>query len=416
MKVLLVTEYFYPHSVGGTEQYVHELAQGLNAADVDISILTISGSKGIYKYDSFTVYTIPANANHSKNTIAGVTPPDNLDIFTDTINGLRPDIIHFHTLTTSIGIYHYKAANKAGIKVIFTSHIPGNTCLRGDLMKFGKNNCDGKIRLNTCQACYLHSKGLPKVISPTAASLMRILKYPGILSQASAMKKQQLEQIKTICTAVVTMSNWQQKVFLVNGFNTNTLMLSRYTFKEITNTAQASTNGQVINIGFAGRISPEKGLHILIEAFKRLSAQRFTLKIAAIRSASHEEYLSRLLSETKELTNIHWNFEYTPDTINNFYQEINVLCIPSVLNETGPYVMFEAIARHIPAIASNLGGMREWADLNYPVTVYPHHDVNELFRLLNNFPASIASSINYPPNRKGLDLAHEMINVYKNGD
>ncbi|WP_179415177.1 glycosyltransferase [Mucilaginibacter sp. E4BP6] len=411
MRVLLVTDYFYPQSSGGTEKYVYELAQALRVDGIDVIILTISYSSASYQYDQFDVHTIPPNTDNSKTVIAGVIPANNLQSFINKLSELKANVVHFHTLTTSISTYHYQAAKQTGAKVIFTSHIPGNTCLRGDLMRYGKEICDGKVRLNTCLSCYLNARGLPKSISPISAKIMRVLKQPPLLSQASSIKKDHLEKIKTVCSTIVTMSNWQQDVFLINAFNPGQLNLSRHTFKQISNQQEAKASDH-ITIGFAGRISPEKGLHILMEAFKQLDTTRFTLLIAAIKVPAENKYLETLLSESEDSPNIKWDYNYTPDNIGSFYKQLNVLCIPSVCNETGPYVMFESIARHIPVIASNLGGMREWAGLNYPVTTYQYDDSEALAKLLNNLPAYPNTKFNYPPQRTQTDLAQEMIAVY----
>jgi glycosyltransferase involved in cell wall biosynthesis len=411
MRVLLVTDYFYPQSSGGTEKYVHELARGLRADAIDVIILTISESSRSYRFDDFEVHAIPPNTDNRKEVIAGITPANNLQPFIDKLSELKADVVHFHTLTTSINIYHYQAAKQTGAKVIFTSHIPGNTCLRGDLMRYGKEICDGKIRLNTCLSCYLNAQGIPRAISPVAAKAMRMFKQPALLSQASAIKKDHLEKIKTTGSTVVTMSNWQQDVFLINGFNPDQLTLSRHIFKQISE-KQAAKNIGHTTIGFAGRISPEKGLHILIEAFKQLDKTRFTLLIAAIKVPAEGKYLEGLLSASKDSPNIKWHYNYTADNIDSFYKQLDVLCIPSVCNETGPYVMFESIARHIPVVASNLGGMREWAGLNYPVTTYQYDDAGALANLLNNIPGDANTKFDYPPQRTQTDLAQEMITIY----
>jgi len=411
MKVLLVTDYFYPQSTGGTEKYVHELAQGLRADGIDVIILTISESSGSYQFDDFEVHAIPPNTDNRKEVIAGITAANNLQSFIDKLSELKADVIHFHTLTTSISVYHYQAAKQTGAKVIFTSHIPGNTCLRGDLMRYGQEICDGKVRLNTCLSCYINAQGMPKAISPVVAKAMRILKKPRPLSQASAIKKNHLEKIKATCSTVITMSSWQQDVFLINDFNPNQLTLSRHIFKQINQKQEAKNIGHT-TIGFAGRISPEKGLHILIEAFKHLDLNRFTLLIAAIKVPAQAKYLENLLNESKDSPNTKWDYNYTADNIDSFYKQLNVLCIPSVCNETGPYVMFESIARHIPVVASNLGGMREWAGLNYPVTTYQYDDAEELANILNNIPGDSNKKFDYPKQRTQTDLAQEMIAVY----
>jgi glycosyltransferase involved in cell wall biosynthesis len=411
MKVLLVTDYFYPQSSGGTEKYVHELAQGLRTSGIDVVILTLNNPSANYQYDNFEVHTIPPNTDNRKEVIAGVAPANNLQPFINKLSELKADVVHFHTLTTSISVYHYQAAKQTGAKVIFTSHIPGNTCLRGDLMKYGQEICDGKIRVNNCLSCYLNAQGLPKAISPVVANAMRVLKQPSLLSQASAIKKDHLEKIKEACDTVVTMSNWQRDIFLINGFAPDKLLLSRHTFNQISN-QQETKNNHHITVGFAGRVSTEKGLHILIKAFKKLDKNRFTLLIAAIKAPAYAKYLNELINETRNFQNIQWDFNYNTSNIDTFYKKLNVLCIPSVCNETGPYVMFESIARHIPVIASNLGGMREWAELNYPVVTYQFNNADALAILLKEFTNSAVTFYNYPLQRDATDLAMDMLTIY----
>lgn len=413
MRVLLVTDYFYPQSSGGTEKYVYELAQGLHASSVNVVILTIAESSANYFYKEFEVHTIPANTNNSKDVIGGISPGNNIAAFAEKLDELRPDVIHFHTLTTSISVFHYETAKLTGAKIVLTSHIPGNTCLRGDLMRYGKEICDGKVRLNTCLSCYLNARGIPELVSSIIAPMMRTLKQPPILSQASVIKKHHLEIIKDVCSKVVTMSNWQQDVFMINGFAPEQLVLSRHTFKQLGNYSKANTNHPVV-VGYAGRVSPEKGLHILIEAFKRLDTNKFILLIAAIKVPAQGQYFDKLFNETRNLPNVKWSFDYNADTIDTFYKELDLLCIPSVCNETGPYVMFESIARHIPVIASNLGGMKEWSGLNYPVTLYNYDNAEHLYTLLKDFSGSTYTSSDYPPEKNVALLAKEMMDIYAN--
>jgi glycosyltransferase involved in cell wall biosynthesis len=100
MRVLLVTDYFYPQSSGGTEKYVHELARGLRADAIDVIILTISESSRSYRFDDFEVHAIPPNTDNRKEVIAGITPANNLQPFIDKLSELKADVVHFHTLTT----------------------------------------------------------------------------------------------------------------------------------------------------------------------------------------------------------------------------------------------------------------------------------------------------------------------------
>ncbi|MBS1504065.1 MAG: glycosyltransferase, partial [Bacteroidetes bacterium] len=281
MRVLLVSEYFYPRSKGGTEKYVHELARGLRSHAHEVFILTVSDDSAVYDFDGFAVHNIAFCSDKQSRVIANIDPPDNLDAFREVLSNISPDVVHFHTLTTSAGIFHIQAAATMGAKLFFTSHIPGNTCIRGDLMRYGTSGCDGRVRLRGCLSCYMNGRGLPRGLAEPLSVITRTLKSPDPLWRAADIKKELLDQIRETCRFVIVLSEWQRRVYLRNGFTDENLIVSRHIFKKAA-PLRSGNEKTPVTVGFAGRISPEKGLHVLLSAFRRLDASVFKLSIAGI--------------------------------------------------------------------------------------------------------------------------------------
>lgn len=119
---------------------------------------------------------------------------------------------------------------------------------------------------------------------------------------------------------------------------------------------------KTINIGFAGRVAADKGLEYLIDAVAALAKKRpVKLLIAGPKRAVGEErYHSRIdqLAERHKGL-IQFRGTIPPDRMSEFYQQIDVLVLPSV-NRTEAFgmVQVEAMKHGVPVVASDLPGVR----------------------------------------------------------
>jgi glycosyltransferase involved in cell wall biosynthesis len=100
---------------------------------------------------------------------------------------------------------------------------------------------------------------------------------------------------------------------------------------------------------FIGRLSEEKGIAVLLNAFKDLP---FLLKIAG------EGPLKDLvLNSTKQSSNIIYLGSLTNEKVTEELQKTQALIFPSVWYEGMPMTILEAFSTATPVIASNLGAM-----------------------------------------------------------
>ncbi len=116
---------------------------------------------------------------------------------------------------------------------------------------------------------------------------------------------------------------------------------------------------------YAGRISPEKGVHILAEAFALLAPKYPELHLVIVGGRSHGKndrarYADKLEAFIKPFTNqVQLIGSINPSDMHKHYQAANLLVVPSV-SETFGMVCLEGMAAGIPVLASPAGGLPEF--------------------------------------------------------
>jgi glycosyltransferase involved in cell wall biosynthesis len=122
--------------------------------------------------------------------------------------------------------------------------------------------------------------------------------------------------------------------------------------------------------GALGRIDPQKGLDLLLEALARLPDARLEIMGAGI-ARDGLEAMARDLGLTTRVTFT----PYSPDT-RSFWNRVDVLTLPS-RSEANPLVTLEAIQYGRPVIATDVGSVSETVDDDIGVVI-PPGDVDAL--------------------------------------
>lgn len=119
-------------------------------------------------------------------------------------------------------------------------------------------------------------------------------------------------------------------------------------------------------VGYFARIAPEKGLHVLAEAYRRLrkraGSEGTRLVAAGYLPPEHQQYLddARALLEIAGLGN---EFEYRGELDRAgkiaFFHDIDVLSVPTTYKEPKGLFLMEALAAGVPAVQPNRGTFPE---------------------------------------------------------
>jgi len=123
-----------------------------------------------------------------------------------------------------------------------------------------------------------------------------------------------------------------------------------------------------LRFGYLGRLSPEKGILPLVDYF---STAKHSFYFAGDGSQKNE-----ILEKIKNNTNCHYLGLINSDKVAVFFEEIDVLIIPSY-EESGPLVGLEAMAAGKIIISTDVGAMKErltglssfWFDVNDKISL-----------------------------------------------
>lgn len=432
MHIIESAGFYYPESSGGTEVYVNGLAKCLRGQGIQCTVAAPSRSEASrYDHDGTKVFRYPVPENWLRRETQRRMPPRQFNVFEDWLREQRADVYHQHSWTSACGLWHLKAAKRLGLKTVVTVHVPGNICLRGTMLHEGRTACDGEIRPERCASCWLQSKGLPARIARRLAALPKELAPLARLPRLGPMltakvlaanHKSQLQEMDAATDRVVAVCGWLHNALIANGVPPAKLVLNRQgvgQWAPITPLSRKHKASDVLRLGFLGRFDPLKGLHVLVDAFKRLSADLpVELDICAVGAENQtEKYRDLILRSAVSDRRIrirpallHWE-------VGDFLSRIDALAVPSQWLETGPLVVLEAFAAGTPVIGSDLGGISELVSHGRDGLLVSHDDVNSwtaaLTRLATDPPLLQRLRQGIGPVRTMSDVARDMATVYR---
>jgi glycosyltransferase involved in cell wall biosynthesis len=400
MKVSLILNHFLPFHTAGTEVYVLRLSKQLQDHRVATNIIIPNYKKHIsteYSYNGLFVYQYSEPSIVDRSLIMGFRKPAGLRSFTDHLIKTKPDIVHFHEIAGSNGvtIHHVKEAKKHGAKVLFTFHLGGLSCMTGTFYQNGESMCDGKINLRKCTECYLKSKGLNKVSVKLISIISRCLFHLGInptnlrnslstaIGTTHLVEKKQAElfSLITYCDKVIVLTNWYKEVLISNGIaEDKVILIPQASPVEDHPVKHFQKNNNIIKFLFMGRISPFKGLHLLIEAFIQLDQSRIELHIFGQSDGSDYEF--NLKEKTNSFGSIYWHGVLDHRNVLSVMSEFDALCLCSTITEMSPLVIQEAFATRLPVIASNVHGNVEQIEHEVNGLLFKFNDSEDLLKQL----------------------------------
>lgn len=195
---------YHPDPMGGTEVYVTHLSKKLKKLGYSVYILAPSENASQleeYDHDGITIVRYPLKPPDSLEHLYQHRNASVANILSDWLQKHSVDIMHLHAASYGQPLDLMEVAKGHGIHVMMTYHTPTISCARGTLMKWGKVACDGFMDQQTCTACVLQSKRIPKAL---ANCLSRIpLKVSKVLYRILPKK------LNTLFRAKTSLIHWQ---------------------------------------------------------------------------------------------------------------------------------------------------------------------------------------------------------------
>jgi len=253
----------------------------------------------------------------------------------ETINRNDPDVMHVHNTLPIISPSAYYAAAKLGIPVIQTLHNYRPLCLPGLMSRNGKvcEDC-GKSRFygpGIRHGCYRNDRRASAALAATYTFHRLIGTWANRVDR------------------FIALTEFARRKFIEGGLPAGRIVVkSNFVFEgkhDQNHPVGRNRSGAL----FVGRLSREKGVLTLVEAFRCLSVH---LKIIG------DGPLMDTL-RNRAPTNTQFVGEKASDDVLRAMDNASYLVMPSESYEGFALVLVEAFSRGLPVIASRLGAMTE---------------------------------------------------------
>jgi glycosyltransferase involved in cell wall biosynthesis len=264
---------------------------------------------------------------------------------------------------------------------------------------------------------------LPQFDAALVALISRILKRPAVILYHSDLLLP-AGLFNRFVNAVINMMNFlagmfaHQVVGYTEDFANHSVFLTRFAYKRTiirpnvqipcATQAEAEAFNARYNpqrykvIGMATRFAAEKGIEVLLEALPLIQARYPNVKVLFAgqyeRVWGEEAYYQRLMPQIKYYQEKGcWEFlgVLSMQQMAAFYPNLDVLVVPSLNStETFGFVQIEAMMNGVPAVASNLPGVRQPVAMTGMGKVVPIFDAPALAQ-------AVLDIFDHPENYRG---------------
>jgi glycosyltransferase involved in cell wall biosynthesis len=425
MKILIVIHTIPRHSLGGSEMCAASLAAELGTRhDVVVCAGRPPGAPAQPPREAGPGYVIEwLDTDPSRPPTLDAAYRDTaIDAQFDRVMARHaPDVVHVHGVWGLSNNVPLIARNR-GAAVVFTLHDFWLMCPRGQRLRPDDLSQCHAIDLARCSDCLrpwiapsrrpslgqisgLLSAARPPIRTILAKAQARVLRAPD-WSSAAAHVERYHDKTREVIEAVdlfVSPSQFLATEFVRYGIPADRIAVSDNGIDTARFAAcQPKRSTSVVRFGFLGSWMPSKGLHVLLDAFGRLTGNARLIVYGAPPGGDPGDYARSIRSRTTD-RRISFAGRVEPEHIAAAFQSIDVLVVPSLWFENAPLTIREAFASRTPVVASRSGGMAECVRDGVDGLLFPTGSAPDLASALRRFvrePALLPTLSRHTPRVK----------------
>lgn len=248
----------------------------------------------------------------------------------------RPDVVHVHNTFMVMSPSVYDACRDAGVPVVQTLHNYRLLCPGWSLSRNG-NVCeeciDDGLWRGVWHGCYRDSRLMTAAVA--------------LMTQVHRSKRTWQDSVNRY----IALTNFARKKFIQGGLPASTIHV-KPNFLE-SDPGERSSPGRPIL--FIGRLSTEKGIDVLLDAWQHLN---HPVPLVIVGNGPLRKSLEVSVAE-KRLSNVTFAGWLSRPEVFAALKNASALIVPSVCYEGFPMTLVEAFASGTPVLGSNLGGVQE---------------------------------------------------------
>ncbi|WP_209542229.1 glycosyltransferase [Variovorax sp. 1615] len=337
LKVLAVNVLFAPVSFGGATVVAEQLCRRLQADGCDVTVFTaILGSElepySVMRYEVDGLPVIAVQVADDTQRALDYDDPRVGEIFARLLKSLRPDVVHFHSVQR-LGATMAHACVDAGVPYAITLHDAWWLCERQFMVRDDGAYCNQKaIDLRACSKC----------VPDSGFTFKRRFFLGDVLDRASLL---------------LAPSEFQRELYLANGVAPQRIAVNRNGVPLPARPRPARRPESPLRMAYLGGRAVHKGYFWLREILAGMREGGYELVITDI--ALRTGAASVNATEWRVPGRVCVVAPFEQAEMDAFYDDIDVLLVPSLWKESFGLVVREALARGIWVIATAAGGVVE---------------------------------------------------------
>jgi glycosyltransferase involved in cell wall biosynthesis len=340
MRILYIIHQFFPEFASGTERVAMNIAQTQqrNGHRVDVLTCSVRGASfWSYEQDGLRqavvegvpIFALPRELLGNMAEFSSDASEQVVSVVSRLLERNAYDVAHvMHSMRMLEAI---EAIQQRQIPYVMTLTDFFAICYRINLIRLDGRYCKGPAN---GKACCSHCVDLSATPARIAARVRHL----------SAMVSNAAE--------VVACSEFVAEAFREEFPNVTFRVLEHGIELQRFHHRVRNSTDKLLVFGYIGTLSEAKGVHVLIEAFKRAAVRNARLEIIGS-PYFNEEFAAQL--ENYRGPEIAIRDEVPHGDIPGILATFDILCLPSLVPETFSLALHEGFAAGLPALVSNIG-------------------------------------------------------------
>jgi glycosyltransferase involved in cell wall biosynthesis len=360
MKLVFLVHQFFPTYYMGTERFTLDLAKQMQKMGHNPIVVTYDPDPGRDGFETLTKNILTKNYTYETIPVVALkhtTPRLGFDVFDDEVEQafkkleITCDLVHLcHPMRLSSAAKLYKSAGVPVLMTLTDSWLLCTKAMRDDRNKL----CLGPKAGDECT-----------------------------LRCGARMKSRLAEarQVFDMADEVVVASRFLSALFRSNGWN-RTIRTIPHSIDYANVRRPEKQPSDQITFAFIGTIAWHKGLHVVVEAFRKIPCRNLRLRIYGRHSPQSQFYFNRVRELAREDDRIRFMDPFRIQSLPEVMADISAIVIPSTYYEPYPLVMLISLAYKIPLIVSNIGGMPEVVKDGFDGFLFEPGDADQLANII----------------------------------
>jgi len=356
MKILMVNKFHYLK--GGSEKYYFDLAKLLEEKGHEVAFFSMKNDKNIKTNNKeYFVEEIDLNSNNKLKALEVIYSNKNKKKMEEALEDFKPDIVHFNNFQRQLSASIIKPIKRRKIPIVFTAHDVQAICPAITMLDNKKNICEACMNgkyINCIKKKCIKCSGLKSILGAIENWYYRL----------SGIYTRKIDYI-------ITPSKFYKEKLIQDGINDKKIR-AIHNFIDIKKyDIETKDDGYAL---YFGRLSKEKGILNLINAFSKLEIGM--LYIAG--EGEEKENIQKLIDDNKLNDRIKLLGFLNSDEMKEYISKCKFVVVPSIWYENCPYSIIETLAIGKPIVGANIAGIPELVQENKNGFTYQYNNIYEL--------------------------------------